>query len=117
MLPVAPSKVNPVELLSSQVLTDFVEKYREQYSLIIFDSVPVMGLADAPLLSRIADATVFIVEANRAHFGQAKTAIRRLQSAGARIAGVVLTKYRAAEAGMSYDYQYQYYAYGERSKD
>lgn len=117
VLPVAPSKVNPVELLSSQVLTDFVEKYRDQYSLIIFDSVPVMGLADAPLLSRIADATVFIVEANRAHFGQAKTAIRRLQSAGARIAGVVLTKYRAAEAGMSYDYQYQYYAYGERSKD
>lgn len=117
VLPVAPSKVNPVELLSSQVLADFIEKYREQYSLIIFDSVPVMGLADAPLLSRIADATVFIVEANRAHFGQAKTAIRRLQSAGARIAGVVLTKYRAAEAGMSYDYQYQYYAYGERTKD
>lgn len=117
VLPVAPSKVSPVELLSSQVLADFIEKYRELYSLIIFDSVPVMGLADAPLLSRIADATVFIVEANRAHFGQAKTAIRRLQSAGARIAGVVLTKYRAAEAGMSYDYQYQYYAYGERSKD
>ncbi|MBF9150796.1 GumC family protein [Novosphingobium jiangmenense] len=117
VLPVAPSKVNPVELLSSQVLTDFVEKYREQYSLIIFDSVPVMGLADAPLLSRIADATVFIVEANRAHYGQAKTAVRRLMSAGARMAGVVLTKYRAAEAGMSYDYHYQYYAYGERSKD
>lgn len=117
VLPVAPSKVNPVELLSSQVLVEFVERYREQYSLIIFDSVPVMGLADAPLLSRIADATIFIVEANRAHFGQAKTAIRRLLGAGARIAGVVLTKYRAAEAGMSYDYHYQYYAYGDRTKD
>jgi len=76
-----------------------------------------MGLADAPLLSRIADATIFIVEANRAHYGQAKTAIRRLLGAGARIAGVVLTKYRAAEAGMSYDYHYQYYAYGDRTKD
>lgn len=117
VITVAQSKVNPVELLSSQVLVDFVERYREQYSLIIFDSVPVMGLADAPLLSRIADATVFIVEANRAHYGQAKTAIRRLLGAGAKIAGVVMTKYRAAEAGMSYDYHYQYYAYGERSKN
>lgn len=117
VLPVALSKVNPVELLSSQALTDFIDKYRQQYSLIIFDSVPVMGLADAPILSRYADATVFIVEANRAHFGQAKTAIRRLANAGARIAGVVLTKYKAAEAGMSYDYHYQYYAYGERTKD
>jgi len=117
VLPVARSKINPVELLSSQVLIDFVERYREQYSLIIFDSVPVMGLADAPLLSRIADATVFIVEANRAHYGQAKTAIRRLTSAGAKIAGVVLTQYRAGEAGQSYDYHYQYYAYGDRAKD
>ncbi|MCX7284562.1 MAG: polysaccharide biosynthesis tyrosine autokinase [Novosphingobium sp.] len=117
VIPVAQSKVNPVELLSSQVLIDFVERYRQEYALIIFDSVPVMGLADAPLLSRIADATVFIVEANRAHYGQAKTAIRRLLGAGAKIAGVVLTKYRAADAGMSYDYHYQYYAYGERSKD
>lgn len=117
VLPVAQSKVNPVELLSSQVLVDFVERYRQEYPLIIFDSVPVMGLADAPLLARLADATVFIVEANRAHFGQAKTAIRRLLGAGAKIAGVVLTKYRAADAGMSYDYHYQYYAYGERSKN
>ncbi len=114
VMPVGKVAASPVELLSSQVLIDFIEKYRQQYSLIIFDSAPVMGLADAPLLARLADATVFIVEANRAHFGQAKTAVRRLLSSGARIAGVVLTKYRAAEAGMAYDYHYQYYAYGEK---
>lgn len=116
VLPAGQAKVNPVELLSSQVLIDFVEQQRQHYSLIIFDSVPVMGLADAPLLSRLADSTVFIVEANRAHFGQAKTAIRRLVSASARVAGVVLTKYRAAEAGMDYNYHYQYYAYGDKTK-
>lgn len=112
VLPVGSIPPNPVDLLSSQLLTDFVEKYRNEYAVIIFDSSPVMGLADAPLLSRHVDGTIFIVEANRSHYGQAKTALRRLRSAGGKQLGVVLTKYRSAEAGLAYDYHYQYYAYG-----
>jgi len=116
VLPVGAIPANPVDILSSQALEDFVDRVRKQYSLVIFDTPPTMGLADAPLLARIVDATVFIVEANRAHYGQAKTAIRRLRGATSHVAGVVLTKYRAADAGMAYDYQYQYYAYGNKAK-
>ena len=70
-----------------------------------------MGIADAPLLARHVDATMFIVEANRVHFGQAKASLRRLRSVGAKVAGVILTKYRALEAGQSYGYEYRYYSY------
>jgi len=70
-----------------------------------------MGLADAPLISRQVQAVLLIVEANRAHNGQAKAAVRRLQDAGARIAGAVLTKFDHRLAGYSYDYHYKYYRY------
>lgn len=114
ILPVGPTPSNPVEVLSSQALSDFIARCRNTYSVVIFDSSPVMGIADAPLLSRQVDATIYIAEASRVHFGQAKAALRRLRQADANILGVVLTKYRALQAGQSYDYQYRYYSYGEK---
>lgn len=112
ILPVGEIPPNPTEILASRELREFIEKYREEYSLIIFDSCPVMGLADAPTLAHVVDATVFVLEANKLPFGQARAAVRRLAVAGGNLIGVVLTKYRALEAGQSYGYQYGYYEYG-----
>ncbi|MGY6637332.1 MAG: GumC family protein [Erythrobacter sp.] len=103
---------NPTEVLASPQMREFIEKCREEYSLVLIDSSPVMGLADAPLLSRSVDATIFVLEANKVQFGQARAAIRRIRSAGGNVLGVILTKFRALEAGQSYDYQYGYYQYG-----
>ena len=113
ILPIGEIPSNPTELLASAQLREFIEKYRKEYSLIIFDSCPVLGLADAPMLSRLVDGSIFVLEANRVHFGQAKAAMRRVRSAGGNMVGVILTKYRALEAGQSYDYQYNYYRYGD----
>lgn len=112
ILPVGEIPPNPSEILSSRELRDFIERVRQEYSLVIFDSCPVMGLADAPILANLVDGTVFVLEANRLPFGQARAAVRRLSMAGGNIIGAVLTKYRALEAGQSYNYQYGYYEYG-----
>lgn len=117
VLPVGPLPLRPVELLSSTRFTDFLQRCRESYDLIIIDSSPVMGLADAPLIAQHVDGVVFIVEANRSHYGQAKAALRRLRTAGGKVAGAVLTKYRSAEAGYSYDYTYNYYSYGDKNSN
>jgi capsular exopolysaccharide synthesis family protein len=114
ILPVGELPPGPTEILASKEFEDFVESCREKYSLVIFDSCPVMGLADAPMLSRMVDATIFVLEANTLPFSRARTAIRRLSAAGGKTIGAVLTKYRALEAGQSYDYQYTYYQYGPR---
>jgi capsular exopolysaccharide synthesis family protein len=112
ILPVGELPPNPTEILASREMREFIEKYRHEYSLIIFDSSPILGLADAPVLANLVDATVFILEANRLPFGQARAAVRRLMQSGGTIIGVVLTKYRALEAGQAYGYQYGYYEYG-----
>lgn len=114
ILPVGEIPPNPTEILASREMREFIEKMRQEYSLIIFDSCPVMGLADAPTLANLVDGTVFVLEANRVPFGQARAAVRRLGMAGGAIIGVVLTKYRALEAGQSYGYQYGYYEYSRK---
>lgn len=113
ILSVAGIPPNPVELVSSKRFHDFIHQQRENYSLVIVDSSPVLGLADAPQIAQIVDATIFVIEANRTSFSQAKTAMRRLQSVGANVIGGILTKYRSLEAGADYAYQYQYYQYGD----
>lgn len=113
ILPVGEVPPNPTEVLSSPEMRAFIERYRDQYSLIIFDTCPVLGLADAPILGSLVDGTVFVLEANCLPFGQVRAAIRRLALGGANIIGVTLTKYRALQAGQSYGYQYGYYEYGK----
>ena len=115
ILSVAGIPPNPVELLSSRRFKEFIEEQRQNYSIILIDSPPVLGLADAPEIAQVADASIFVIEANRTSFAQARTAVKRLQYVGANIIGAVLTKYRALEAGSDYAYQYQYYQYGDKS--
>ena len=114
ILPVGSLPENPVEIMSSNLIAEFIERYRSQYDVMILDSSPVMGIADAPLLSRHADAVAFVVEANRAQIGKAKVALRRLDDMNAYVVGLVLTKFRALEAGESQDYEQHYYNYNSR---
>ncbi|WP_271079212.1 GumC family protein [Aurantiacibacter sp. MUD61] len=113
VLPAGKAPPNPVEILSSGLMHDFLAQVRDEYDVVIIDGPPVMGLADAPLVSRFVDCTVFVAEANRVEFGKTRAAVRRLRDAGANIAGAILTKYRALEAGESYNYEYQYYTYSK----
>lgn len=116
ILSVAEIPSNPIELLSSPRFRDFIAEQRKHYSMILLDSPPVLGLADAPEIGKHVDATVFVIEANRTSFAQARTASERMKKVGANIVGAILTKYRPLEAGADYSYQYQYYQYGSDTK-
>lgn len=107
-LATGPLPPNPAELLSSVRLVELLEKLESIYDLVVFDAPPVMGLADAPLLASRAGGIVFVVEANRSHYGSAKTALKRLLTAHARVLGVVLTKFDAKKTGYGEDYGYGY---------
>ena len=63
------------------------------------DGPPVMGLADAPLLSSASAATVFVVGAGQSRLGNVRGALKRLQLSRGTVIGAVLTKYDAKTAG------------------
>lgn len=52
---------NPVELLMSERLDQMIAKLRENYQCVIIDSVPAMGLADALMMNRVAELTVYVI--------------------------------------------------------
>lgn len=113
ILPMGNIPSNPIEALSSPQFRRFVETQRREYSMVVFDSPPVIGLADSPLISQRVDASVFVVEANKVRLGQAKAAVKRLQANGANLIGAVLTKFVPEKAGENYNYDYDYYSYGK----
>lgn len=119
VIPAGPSPLNPAELLASAGLHGLLDDAMHDYDLVVIDAPPVMGLADAPTIAALAEATIVVVEANRPHRGQAKASVRRLRAARANIVGGVLTKYDVRMlgygAGSGYGYGYGY-GYGEEPK-
>lgn len=110
---------NPIELLSSPNFDAVVEKMKQNYDVVLMDSAPILGLADAIVLSTNVEATVFVVEAGRNTVRGAVSALDRVRRGGAHIVGTVLTKYDAAQFGYSYGgyYGYNYeYASGTDKK-
>jgi capsular exopolysaccharide synthesis family protein len=113
VLPSGPIPPSPAELLSSPRLVELFQALRGEFDVIVVDSAPVLGLADSPGLSALADGVLLIVESNRGRGGQLKAAVRRLHLMKPTILGAVLTKFDPQAAGNSYStyYQYDYYRY------
>jgi polysaccharide biosynthesis transport protein len=80
----------------------------EVFDLIVFDAPPVLGLADAQLISGAAGATVFVVGAADQKKEMLRSALRRLRFARAKLIGTVLTKFDPKTVGYAYAYSYKY---------
>jgi capsular exopolysaccharide synthesis family protein len=108
---------SPTELLSSMRLEQILQEAAKQFQVIVIDSPPVLGLADAPAMAALADGVLFVVEADRSRRGSLKTALRRLRSVRPIMLGAVLTKFDPLKAGNRYSeyYGYEYYQYGTSS--
>ena len=110
-----PLPPNPAELLSGSKLVSLLTVAVERFDQIIIDGPPVLGLADAPILSNVADGTLLMVDASKTKIRAAQAALKRLLVARARVVGALLSKYDARTAGYGYGYGYKYesyYAYG-----
>ncbi|MFM5906447.1 MAG: exopolysaccharide biosynthesis protein, partial [Novosphingobium sp.] len=109
--PIPPS---PTELVSTPRMEEILQQAAKAYNVVIIDSPPILGLADAPTLSALADGVVFVVEADRSRRGSLKMALRRLRAMRPVLLGAVLTKFDPLKAGNRYSeyYGYEYYQYG-----
>lgn len=116
-LPAGPIPPSPTELLASSRMQALLEDARGKYDMIVLDSAPILGLADAPLLSAIADGTLLVLESDRNRRGVLRGTLRRMLLARAKVIGVALTKFDANLASnYTYYYGYDYYAYGSGNR-
>lgn len=54
---------NPAELLMSPRLETLIEQARQAYDLVFIDSTPLFAVADASIVSRVADITLYVIRA------------------------------------------------------
>jgi polysaccharide biosynthesis transport protein len=83
---------NPQDLLGSQHMRDFIRSVSQHYDLVVIDSPPVLAASDSVVLSRIVDATVFVVRWEHTPRPVVLGALKQLQAVGGAVAGVVLTR-------------------------
>ena len=60
-----PVPPNPAELLMSNRLDEMIDYLRKHYDYVFLDNVPLGIVADAEIVKRLADSTVFVVRANK----------------------------------------------------
>ncbi len=106
---------NPANLLATEKMGLFVHACTQKFDMVIIDSPPVIGLADALLISRLGEATLMVVSANQVSRKAASSALKRLKSAGGNIIGISFNRFKIERADYNYAYRYMgdnYLAYG-----
>ncbi|WP_353227986.1 polysaccharide biosynthesis tyrosine autokinase [Novosphingobium sp.] len=117
VLTAGPLPPNPAELLSSERISLVIERLLAIYDHVVIDAPPVLGLADAPLICRAVEGSVFVAEPGRSPVRGIRSALQRLKLVGSHIFGVVITKIDN-KSNQQYGYNYGYgYGYGYGSSN
>ena len=111
-----PSVPSAAELFSSDRLRELVTRMTREYDHVIVDSAPVIGLADAPLVSQAVEAVIFVAEAGRVSVRGLNAALDRMKASSTPIIGAILTKLDSRASQYGYGYSYTY-SYSERVED
>jgi polysaccharide biosynthesis transport protein len=104
---------SPGDLLTTEAMRGLVESQRGAYRWIILDTPPIGAVADALVLSSMADGIVVVAGAEMVSRKAVLNTLHRITDTGARILGVVLNRAQVVKHGYYYGHYYGHYgAYG-----
>ncbi|MBD8071317.1 CpsD/CapB family tyrosine-protein kinase [Bacillus sp. PS06] len=83
---------NPTELLGSMTMIKLMKKIVENYDVILFDSAPVLEVADTTVVSNQCEAVVLVLDYATTENNDAVEAKRVLEFANARVVGAIINK-------------------------
>ena len=110
VLPSGAVPSNPIALLDSDFMKSFLKNVAEHYDQIIFDTPPIIGIADTKIIGKLVDGFLFVVRPGVADYGSASAAKKMLDSTGQKVLGVIVNG-----ADMSREpYYYNSYYYAEK---
>lgn len=91
ILPVGGADVeSPEKFLSSERMGQFIQRLKEVYDIILFDSAPLLVAADTMILTTHVDATLLVIKSGTTKRQIALEATEILHQIHAEISGVVL---------------------------
>jgi len=109
VLPSGPQPPNPAELLASKRMDALISLCKEHFEAILYDSPPVLAVADASILAAKIHEVVLVVDAGRTRSDVARRAKETLDNSGAKFLGVALNRLSLRSSGYGYYYYYYYY--------
>ena len=116
VVPAGPLTPNPSGLLSSDAMGKLLKDVQGAFDYVVFDSPPVLPVADALLLGAITDGVVVTVLGGKTSREVVAKARTKLQRANVKILGVLINNLRVASgsfAGYGVYAKYEYgYGYG-----
>ena len=105
---------DPTRLLSSNRMRSLTKELVQsgQFDLVLFDTPPVLGLADSVLVAEHCDGLILLVSLDRVDRSLPKESISRIRSSGAPLLGIVTNSLKTALQCAVYGYGKYGYGYG-----
>ncbi|MFC1714526.1 GumC family protein [Candidatus Poribacteria bacterium] len=99
---------NPVGILGSDKMKQLVAEAARRFDVVLFDSPPVIAMADASILATGLDLTLLVLQAGQTKRQVAMQAKALMERLNINIFGVVLN---GVDYSKRYGYHYYYYHY------
>ena len=97
---------NPSELLGSEKNKKIVDLFNKYFDIVIYDGVPINGLSDSLIMSKIVDKVLLVTELKRTPYEIINSTKKSLEKVDADVAGIIVNK--IPYKGNSYTYE-EYY--------
>jgi capsular exopolysaccharide synthesis family protein len=96
---------DPTKLLSSKKMRDIMEQFRQNFDLVIYDTPPLLGLADSSLLAAHTAGIVLVVRIGKTDRSILMQALDALKTSRAAVLGMVINGVKTS-TDPAYGYYY-----------
>lgn len=114
VLPAGPGTASISNLLYSGRLPQLIQRFRKEFDTVIIDTPPMLYVADARVLGRVADSAILVLRAGKTTRDEALRAKQRLVEDGIELMGTILngwdpkTKHRYGYPSYGYPSYYEH---------
>jgi succinoglycan biosynthesis transport protein ExoP len=109
-----PIPANPSELLSTAAMRDFLQAVSAEYDIVLIDTPPILPVTDSAIVAGQVDGVLLVYQAGKVGRLVLKRAKAHLESARAKVWGIVLNDLQTEISGYTYTHYYTHY-YGEET--
>ena len=106
-----PGAVGIPSVLHSNRAAQALERLKREFDVILIDCPPMLHLADARVLGRLADGVILVIRAGKTSQEAACLAVQRFSEDGTQVLGTILNDWnpKASSYSLGYEYDHSYY--------
>ncbi|WP_144637168.1 polysaccharide biosynthesis tyrosine autokinase [Bordetella genomosp. 13] len=99
VLSCGPTPPNPTEILGAPALQRFIDRFRDDFDVIVVDTPAANRSADAQIIASQTDVCMLVVRQDATLMADLRQTQERMRRAGAQLVGSVYNSYGSPQAG------------------